>query len=66
MDTPIDQGNGIVSRCSFCNRSVEQVEQLIAGPNYIYICNGCVETCNQILEEQRTHQRERDESKDHI
>jgi len=33
--------------CSFC-RSSEQVNILIAGPG-VFICNECVEICNQIL-----------------
>jgi ATP-dependent Clp protease ATP-binding subunit ClpX len=37
-------------QCSFCGKSHEQVEQLIAGPG-IYICNECVGICNQILAE---------------
>ena len=36
-------------RCSFCNKSQEQVRKLIAGPN-VYICDECVELCNEILE----------------
>ncbi len=36
--------------CSFCNRSAEQVERLIAGPPDIYICNECVDLCNSIMQ----------------
>jgi len=36
--------------CSFCNRSAEQVERLIAGPPEVYICNECVELCNSIMQ----------------
>ncbi|HEY3319705.1 MAG TPA: ATP-dependent Clp protease ATP-binding subunit ClpX [Planctomycetota bacterium] len=36
--------------CSFCNRSAEQVERLIAGPPDVYICNECVELCNSIMQ----------------
>jgi ATP-dependent Clp protease ATP-binding subunit ClpX len=36
--------------CSFCNRSADQVERLIAGPPEIYICNECVELCNSIMQ----------------
>jgi len=36
--------------CSFCNRSADQVERLIAGPPDVYICNECVELCNSILQ----------------
>ena len=37
-------------RCSFCNKPQREVKKLIAGPN-VYICNECVETCNEILSE---------------
>lgn len=37
-------------RCSFCNKSQRDVKKLIAGPN-VFICNECVETCNEILSE---------------
>jgi ATP-dependent Clp protease ATP-binding subunit ClpX len=36
--------------CSFCNRSADQVERLIAGPPEIYICNECVDLCNSIIQ----------------
>ena len=35
--------------CSFCARSAERVERLIAGPRGVYICDACVTRCNQIL-----------------
>lgn len=38
-------------KCSFCGKSQEQVRKLIAGPG-VYICNECVELCNEILEEE--------------
>ncbi|MDL2248726.1 ATP-dependent Clp protease ATP-binding subunit ClpX [Tyzzerella sp. OttesenSCG-928-J15] len=37
-------------RCSFCGKSQEQVRKLVAGPN-VYICDECVELCNEILDE---------------
>ena len=39
-------------RCSFCNKSQQAVEKLIAGPK-VYICDGCVDICNDILAENR-------------
>src|SRR5450631_2117585 len=39
----------VAELCSFCNRSAEQVERLIAGPPDVYICNECVELCNSIM-----------------
>ncbi|MFB8794232.1 MAG: ATP-dependent protease ATP-binding subunit ClpX [Microcoleus sp.] len=38
-------------RCSFCGKSQEYVRKLIAGPG-VYICDECVELCNEILEEE--------------
>ncbi|MCL2933144.1 MAG: ATP-dependent protease ATP-binding subunit ClpX [Trichodesmium sp. MAG_R03] len=38
-------------KCSFCGKSQDQVRKLIAGPG-VYICNECVELCNEILEEE--------------
>jgi hypothetical protein len=35
-------------RCSFCGKTDRQVNRLIAGPA-VYICDGCVETCNKVL-----------------
>jgi RNA polymerase sigma factor (sigma-70 family) len=34
--------------CSFCNKTKEQVNILIAGPG-VFICNKCVDICNQII-----------------
>ncbi len=37
--------------CSFCGKSEDQVERLIAGPG-VFICNECVDLCQEILENQ--------------
>jgi len=37
--------------CSFCGKSQEEVQKLIAGPG-VYICNECVHLCNLILDEE--------------
>jgi predicted DNA-binding transcriptional regulator AlpA/ATP-dependent Clp protease ATP-binding subunit ClpA len=39
-------------QCSFCGKHDSQVEKLIAGPN-VYICNTCVDLCNQILDNEK-------------
>ena len=39
-------------RCSFCNKSEDQVRKLIAGPNDVYICDDCIEICIEIIEEE--------------
>ncbi len=35
-------------KCSFCDKSQNQVRKLIAGPE-VYICDECVDLCNEIL-----------------
>ena len=42
-------------KCSFCGKSSEQAERLIAGPG-VYICDHCVEICNEILRKHREQQ----------
>ena len=37
--------------CSFCGKSQHEVRKLIAGPN-VFICNECVELCNDIIQEE--------------
>lgn len=39
-------------RCSFCNKTQDQVKKLIAGPNGTYICDECVSVCEEILNEE--------------
>ncbi len=39
-------------RCSFCNRSQEEVRRLIAGPANIFICDECVALCSAIIAEE--------------
>ncbi|MDY6054413.1 ATP-dependent Clp protease ATP-binding subunit ClpX [Micrococcus sp.] len=38
-------------KCSFCGKSQKQVRKLIAGPG-VYICDECIELCNEIVEEE--------------
>ncbi|MBD5528605.1 MAG: ATP-dependent Clp protease ATP-binding subunit ClpX [Lachnospiraceae bacterium] len=45
-------------RCSFCNKSQNQVKKLIAGPAGVYICDECVEICEDILEEELEEEEE--------
>jgi len=44
-------------KCSFCGKSQKQVQQLIAGPG-VYICDECVELCNEIIEERLAEAKE--------
>ncbi len=39
-------------RCSFCNKTQDQVSKLISGPNDAYICDECVAICADIIEEE--------------
>jgi ATP-dependent Clp protease ATP-binding subunit ClpX len=50
-------------RCSFCNKTQDQVKKLIAGPAGVYICDECVEICSDIIEEE--FEEEPEESIDH-
>ena len=43
-------GNDV--HCSFCGKSQGQVRKLIAGPNGVFICDECIEICEDILEEE--------------
>ncbi|MGE5543113.1 MAG: ATP-dependent Clp protease ATP-binding subunit ClpX [Bacillota bacterium] len=38
-------------KCSFCGKYQEQVKRLVAGPG-VYICDECIELCNEIIEEE--------------
>lgn len=51
----------IKHRCNFCNRTHDEVERLIAGPEHIYICNYCVELCHNLLNEEDGDALETDE-----
>ena len=48
-------------RCSFCNKTQDQVRKLIAGPNGAYICDECVDICSEIIEEEFQDHPEPDE-----
>ena len=39
-------------RCSFCNKTEDQVRKLIAGPGGVYICDECIDVCSEILEDE--------------
>lgn len=41
--------------CSFCGKSQEQVKKIVAGPG-VYICNECVDLCQEIMEEEFSKQ----------
>jgi excisionase family DNA binding protein len=41
-------------KCSFCGKSQQDVRRMIAGPNYVYICDACVALCNEIIASEQT------------
>lgn len=55
--------------CSFCGKTQDEVEKLIAGPGGVYICDECVELCSEIvyedeaIKEKRKSKRGRNEAK---
>lgn len=44
-------------KCSFCGKNQDQVRKLVAGPG-VYICDECIELCNEIIEEEYGQQEE--------
>ena len=42
-----------VLRCTFCNKSQHDVKKLIAGPTDVFICDECVEVCNDMIADDR-------------
>ncbi len=53
--TTKDQESGKLLYCSFCGKSQHEVRKLIAGPS-VFICDECVELCNDIIREEMQDQ----------
>ena len=53
--------NGEKIRCSFCNKTEDQVRKLIAGPGGVYICDECIDICSEIIEEELEESYEEEE-----
>ena len=49
--------------CSFCGKSQREVKKLIAGPT-VYICDECIELCNDIIAEEASRDSERGSSEE--
>ena len=49
-------------KCSFCGKTQDQVKKLIAGPD-VFICDECVELCNEILDEEFFESKEKNNEK---
>jgi ATP-dependent Clp protease ATP-binding subunit ClpX len=52
LTRPTDSNEQLL--CSFCGKSQRQVKKLIAGPG-VYICDECIDLCNEIIDEELTH-----------
>jgi ClpX C4-type zinc finger len=50
-------------RCSFCGKGQDKVFRLVAGPG-VFICNECVDLCDQIIAEQLDLKRAHDTGSD--
>ena len=50
-------------KCSFCGKTQDQVKKLIAGPD-VFICDECVDLCNEILDEEFFEHKEKTKEKD--
>ncbi|MBT4095554.1 MAG: ATP-dependent Clp protease ATP-binding subunit ClpX, partial [Nitrospinaceae bacterium] len=57
-----ESDKGDTLRCSFCGKSQEEVRKLIAGPQ-VYVCDECVELCNEIMMEEWNEERKREAKK---
>ena len=52
-------------KCSFCGKTQDQVKKLIAGPE-VYICDECVELCNEILDEEFFENKEKSDKPEEV
>jgi ATP-dependent Clp protease ATP-binding subunit ClpX len=55
-------GEGKLLHCNFCGKSQHEVRKLIAGPS-VYVCDECVELCNDIIREELQESREETEDR---
>ncbi|MGM0681652.1 MAG: ClpX C4-type zinc finger protein, partial [Thermodesulfobacteriota bacterium] len=55
------EGDDLSVICSFCGKRQGEVKKLIAGPN-VYICDECIDLCNEIVSEDRLQELKRDTS----
>ena len=56
-ETPGSGDSGKLLYCSFCGKSQHEVRKLIAGPS-VFVCDECVELCNDIIREEMQEQAE--------
>jgi len=58
-----NRGTGDDLLCSFCGKSQDEVKKLIAGPS-VYICDECIQLCNEIIDEESTREAGKEALKD--
>ena len=58
-----NSGDGKLLHCNFCGKSQHEVRMLIAGPS-VYVCDECVELCNDIIREELQESSEDTEARD--
>lgn len=46
------EGSGKLLYCTFCGKSQHEVKKLISGPENVYICDECIDLCNDIIREE--------------
>ena len=59
-DTLNNKDDNKLLYCSFCGKSQNEVRKLIAGPS-VFICDECVDLCNDIIQEELEDVNEIDE-----
>lgn len=57
-----NNGDGKLLHCNFCGKSQHEVRKLIAGPS-VYVCDECVELCNDIIREELQESSEESENR---
>jgi ATP-dependent Clp protease ATP-binding subunit ClpX len=57
-----NNGDGKLLHCNFCGKSQHEVRKLIAGPS-VYVCDECVELCNDIIREELQESSEEAENR---
>src|SRR5689334_4944386 len=61
-DSRSKQDDGKLLYCSFCGKSQHEVRKLTAGPS-VFVCDECVELCNDIIREELEERAERTRDK---
>ena len=52
-------GHDLFVICSFCNRESRQLRYVVVGPNNANICNECIDTCKELIEQKLKEEEEK-------